>query len=277
MRILVTGGHGHLGRHLRRRIGADADVITPTHAELDICRPDAVSAAIGDIRPDAIVHLAYRQTDWATNAEGTANVARAAAATTARLVHLSTDVVFGDRGTPWVEDETPSPMHEYGRSKVAAEEAVSAVPGAVCVRTSLLYGDHDLARIQHDVADAIGGRSPMRFFTDELRCPIHATDVAAALVQLVGDLRDVTGPLHVAGPEVLSRAELATCFARHLGLDERAVPLASATELGLATSRPLRVLLDSSVATGLGIVTRPIADSLGIERRASGLSSSPVG
>ncbi|MET0911366.1 MAG: NAD(P)-dependent oxidoreductase [Ilumatobacteraceae bacterium] len=266
MRILVTGGSGHLGRHLLRRIGAEAEVIAPTHAELDICRPDAVSAALGVIRPDAVVHLAYRQTDWATNADGTANIARAAADTGARLVHLSTDVVFGDRREPWLEDETPCPMHEYGRSKVAAEDAVSALPGAVFVRTSLLYGDHDLARIQRDVADAVAGRSPMRFFTDELRCPIHTDDVAAAIVQLVGDRRDVSGPVHVAGPEVLSRAELAICFARHLGLDEQAVPLASATELGLAASRPLRVLLDSSAANRLGIITRPIGDSLGIDR-----------
>ena len=266
MRILVTGGNGHLGRHLLRRIGADAEVFTPTHDDLDICRPDVVSAAMGDIRPDAVIHLAYRQTDWATNADGTANVPRAAAAAGARLVHMSTDVVFGDRGTPWVEGEIPCPMHEYGRSKVAAEDVVSAVPGAVVVRTSLLYGDHDRARIQHDVADAVAGRSQMRFFTDELRCPIHAADVAAALAQLVGDLRDVTGPLHVAGPEVLSRAELATCFARHLGLDDQAVPLASATELGLAASRPLRVMLDSSVANSLGIATRPIGDSLGTDR-----------
>ena len=70
---------------------------------------DAVSAAIADIGPDAVVHLAYRQPDWVTNAEGSANVARACAATGARLVHLSTDVVFGDRGIPWTEADTPVP------------------------------------------------------------------------------------------------------------------------------------------------------------------------
>ena len=106
----------------------------------------------------------------------------------------------------------------------------------------------------------------MRFFTDEFRCPIHAGDVAAAVIRLLTDLRDVAGPLHVAGPEALSRADLAVRYARHLGLDERAVPVASAAELGLAGSRPLRVLLDSSYARGLGLATRPIDESLGIER-----------
>lgn len=74
-----------------------------------------------------------------------------------------------------------------------------------------------------------------------------------------------SGPLHVAGPETLSRAELAARFARHLGLDERAVPIANATELGLAASRPLRVLLDSSYAHDLGIDSRTVGASLGTD------------
>lgn len=266
MRVLVTGGRGYLGRHLLRQIGDDHELATPTSADVDVRDVDAVAAMFAEFRPDAVIHLAYRQTDWATNAVGSANVAHSCADVRARLIHLSTDVVFGDRDGAWFEADATCPVHEYGRSKVVAEEAVSAVPDAVIVRTSLLYGDRDLAVTQQDVADAIAGRSSMRFFTDELRCPIHADDVAAALLQLLTDLRDVAGPLHVAGPETLSRAELAARYARHLGLDERALPVASATELGLAGSRPLRVVLDSSHARSLGIATRPIGVSLGIER-----------
>jgi dTDP-4-dehydrorhamnose reductase len=263
MRLLVTGAHGFLGRHLIRQIGDIHELASPRSAELDICDADAVSSAVREIRPQAVVHLAYRQQDWTTNAEGSRNVARACAEAGARLVHLSTDVVFGDRERPWVEGDATCPVHDYGRSKVIAEEAVADVPGAVIVRTSLLYGDDDLAPIQRDVADAIVGRSSMRFFTDEQRCPVHADDVAAAILLLLHDLRDVSGPLHVAGPEALSRAQLAVHFARHLGLDERAVPTANATELGLAASRPLRVMLDSSYAHDLGIVARPVGSSLG--------------
>jgi dTDP-4-dehydrorhamnose reductase len=266
MRVLVTGGRGYLGRHLLPLIGDDHELATPTSAEVDVRNIDAVSAAFTGFRPEAVVHLAYRQPDWTTNAVGSANVARACADTGARLVHLSTDVVFGDRVAPWTEGDATCPVHDYGRSKVAAEHAVSAVAAAVIVRTSLLYGDRDLAVTQRDVADAIAGRSSMRFFTDEFRCPIHAADVAAAIIRLLTDLRDVTGPLHVAGPEALSRAELAVRYARHLGLDERALPVASAAELGLAGTRPLRVLRDSSSARVLGIATRPIDESLGIER-----------
>ncbi len=266
MRILVTGGSGFLGRHLVRQIGDRHDVASPTSGDLDVRDVGGVSRAFAAFEPDAVIHTAYRKPDWDTNVDGSANIARACADSGVRLVHLSTDVVFGDRLAPWTELDRPCPAHDYGRSKAAAEDAVAEFTGAVIVRTSLLYGDRDLAAIQRDVADAIGGRSTMCFFDDELRCPIHADDLARAIVRLVTDLSDVTGPLHVAGPETLTRADLAACFARHLGLDERAVPVANAAELGLDASRPLRVVLDSSQAERLGIVARPIEAALGVAR-----------
>ncbi len=239
--------------------------MAPTSAELDVRDGDVVLRAVRDVRPDAVIHLAYRRDDRRTNMEGSAHVARAAADAGARLVHLSTDVVFGDRAAPRVESDRPDPVHDYGRAKAAAEtEVLSVAPGAVVVRTSLLYGDRDLAQIQRDVVEAVAGRSSMRFFTDEVRCPVHADDVAAAVLRLADDLADVHGPLHVGGPEALSRADLARRFARHLGLDERSVPTASAVELGADRTRPLRVVLDSTRAISLGLVVRPVAEALAL-------------
>jgi dTDP-4-dehydrorhamnose reductase len=263
VRLFVTGGGGLLGRHLRRRAAGEHEVVAPASAELDVRDAGAVLRALRETRPDAVIHLAYRRDDRTTNVEGTVHVAGAAADVGARLVHLSTDVVFGDRGTPRVESDRPDPVHDYGRAKAAAEtEALAVVPGAVVVRTSLLYGDRDLAQIQQDVVEAVAGRSTMRFFTDEVRCPVHADDVAAAVLRLAGDLVGVRGPLHVGGPEVVSRADLARRFARHLGLDARRVPTASAVELGADRSRPLRVVLDSTRAVSLGLVVRPTAEAL---------------
>ena len=100
MRILVTGGHGFLGRHLLRQVGDSHELVTPSTPSSTSATPTQISSAMGDIRPDAVVHLAYRQPDWITNADGSTNVARACADAGARLVHLSTDVVFGDREVP---------------------------------------------------------------------------------------------------------------------------------------------------------------------------------
>lgn len=265
MRLFVTGARGLLGRHLLERVGGVHEVTAPTSAQVDVRDRSRVFDAVVEARPDGVVHLAYRKQDPASIVDGSMNVAAAAAAREARLVHVSTDVVFGDRAAPWTESDRPCPVHDYGRWKALAERHVAAAAqSAVILRTSLLYGDRDLSDGQRQVADAIAGRSGTRFFTDEVRCPIHAGDVAAAVLRLLDDLDDITGVLHVGGPEPLTRADLASRFARHMGLDERRVPTVSAASIGLDRDRPLRVILDSSRAAGLGLTARSVNRALGL-------------
>jgi dTDP-4-dehydrorhamnose reductase len=135
-----------------------------------------------------------------------------------------------------------------------------AHPAALLIRTSLLYGSERQASIQRDVAAVLAGRSHMRFFTDEYRCPAHAADVAAAITTLAGR-PDVTGALHVAGPQLVSRADLAAAFATAMGADPRALPTATLRQSGL--DRPAILALDSSRAASLGIRCRSLQDALG--------------
>ena len=100
----------------------------------------------------------------------------------------------------------------------------------------------------------------MQFFSDEFRCPAHAADVAGAIV-LLADRPDVTGVLHVAGPQALSRAELAQAFAEQMGYDPQRVPVTTLAESGL--DRPGKVLLDSSAAAALGVRCRSVEETLG--------------
>ena len=94
--------------------------------------PSPSSSAVSG--PEVVIHTAYRQDgDGAREivVDGSENVARAATAVGARLVHLSTDVIFdGRKGAPYVEADAPSPCTEYGRAKAEAEERVlGAAPG----------------------------------------------------------------------------------------------------------------------------------------------------
>ncbi len=179
-----------------------------------------------------MIHTAYRQEDASVNVEGSENVARAAAAVGARLVHLSTDVVFdGRKGAPYVEGDPLSPVTDYGRAKAAAEVLVAREhPEALIVRTSLIYGGAEPSRAESMARDAA-----LTFFTDEIRCPVQVGDLAAALLELAG--LDVSGPLHVAGADAVSRAAFAELVA---GIPVRSEP-APAT-------RPLDCRLDSSRA-----------------------------
>jgi len=133
VRLLITGGSGYLGDELLRHAPAAGWEATGTRFAspgdgpvLDVRDAAAVERTVGEIAPAAIVHTAYLQSgpDMVdVNVAGSANVARAAAATGARLIHLSTDFVFdGDREGAYREDDEPAPVIEQRR--VAAVEQI---------------------------------------------------------------------------------------------------------------------------------------------------------
>jgi dTDP-4-dehydrorhamnose reductase len=260
-RMVVTGGHGFLGR---RVVGLATDagweVTAPTSRELDIRDADEVDRLLRTSAADTVVHLAYRRDERETIVAGSANVARTSAAVGARLVHLSTDVVFAGRPSPYCESDLPTPVEAYGAAKADAEgEVAAAAPAAVLVRTSLLLGEPgDLGQPQLDVVAAASGERPFTFFTDEIRCPTYAIDIAAAVMALCGPQRSISGPIHVAGPEAMDRATLARRLAERLGLDDRSLTTGRAADLGLAGRRPGCVVLDTGRADSLGLRCRPV-------------------
>lgn len=250
--LFLTGGSGLLGRAVQRVAGDRWHVVAPSHTALDVGDEAAVRALALEVRPDAVVHCAYVQHGPAmrpTIVDGSTAVARAAADAGARLVHLSTDVVFGGRPEPYVENDPRDPVHDYGRAKRDAEDrVVDACPGAVLVRTSLLFAGASSPPVKM-VLDGVGGATA--FFTDEVRSYVHVDDVALAVVQLCA--ADVAGPLHVAGPEPWSRYDFARAVCRTYGLPESSVRAGLAAEL--APNRPRHVVLDSTRAASF--VTPP--------------------
>ncbi|MBL7065618.1 MAG: SDR family oxidoreductase [Anaerolineae bacterium] len=281
-KILVTGGSGYLGGWVVRlaRTGWDVTATYFTHPvdesnaiwrRLDVRNEAAVAALVAEVRPAVIVHTAacnpgYGGADFeATNAAGSGHVARAAAAHRARLIHISSDVVFdGERGN-YVEDDSPSPITPYGHSKALAEEEVRASGAeAVIVRTSLIYGWRPrLARQVRWIVDDLEAGKPVRLFTDELRCPVWVESLAAAAVELAG--LDYTGVLHVAGAQILSRYEFGVRLLRFHGLDPGSIIPARCREVGAGfprLRRPLDGPLDCSRARALLCTPLPGVDEV---------------
>jgi dTDP-4-dehydrorhamnose reductase len=238
--LLVTGGSGYLGRELLGRCPDAIGASRGAGLRLDVRDAAAVRAAVERLHPAAIVHTAYRQDDRATTFDGAVHVAEAAAAVGARLIHLSTDLVFdGEKGAPYTEEDEPSPITPYGRDKADAERAVlEAHPGALVVRTSLLYGGTEPGPQERLAADP-----EAVFFTDEMRSPVHVGDLAAAVLELVRS--DPSSPLrsrgltpsvrvlHLAGADTLSRFD----FARLLSPHPERVRGASLADSGLVRPR----------------------------------------
>jgi dTDP-4-dehydrorhamnose reductase len=259
--MLITGGSGFLGQHLAIASETDEwELFAPPSSMIDVRQRERVIDEMCAWRPTAVVHLAYRRGDRQTIVDGSRNIAEAAARCGARLVHVSSDAIFPGRPLPYTEHDKPVPITEYGLMKLEAEIAVAAeCPDAVLVRTSLLYGTRRPASIQTDVERAINGQSSMEFFTDEYRCPAHAADVGAALSSLA-TRPELSGPLNVAGPDAVSRAELAMAFARWMGLDPERLVTGTLPLAG--TTRPARVVLDTSLAASYGLQCRGLAEAL---------------
>ena len=260
--LLVIGGSGYLGHALLR--SAEPPVVathltSPTAPapgaewqRLDVRDAAAVGRAFADVRPAAVIHTAYRREEpdaWATNVVGAAKVAGAAARAGARLVHISTDLVFdGTAVRPYTEDDEPLPATPYGRTKLEGEREVQAAhPDALVVRTSLMVGGDEPGRQEQLVLAAARGESDIAFFEDERRSPLLVDDLAAALVELAG--RRESGLLHLAGPEAVSRYDLACLIAGAHGLPSERLRRGRLASSGM--QRPANCVLDSSRARAL--------------------------
>lgn len=258
-RLLITGGSGYLGRALAARAGLDWQVTATRHTRpgpgpaLDVRDAAAVGRLVEELRPEVVIHTAYLQSGEQmvdVNVAGAGNVARAAGSVGSRLIHVSTDVVFDGRRERggYSEDDPAVPITGYGRAKLAGERAVAdAAPEALIVRTSLIYGGDRPGPHELMVLDALDGRRDVAFFSDELRCPILAAELAAALLELAR--RPLAGTLHVAGADTVSRLEFARLVALSHGRDPAS--LRSALSAASRPRRPLNCALDCSRAIGL--------------------------
>jgi dTDP-4-dehydrorhamnose reductase len=150
MKILLFGADGQVGWELQRSLALLGEITALGHADGDLERP--VGPRILATRPDVIVNAAaYTAVDRAetetaralrVNGEAVGEMAQAAADLGALLVHYSTDYVFdGTKPGPYLEEDATGPLNAYGRSKLAGEQAIRAVPGCahLIFRTSWVY------------------------------------------------------------------------------------------------------------------------------------------
>jgi dTDP-4-dehydrorhamnose reductase len=238
MRLLVLGSGGMLGRAVARdaaRLGHD--VVALGHADLDVTDADHVARIVAAVGPRAVVNCTgFTDVDGAESAEaralhvngdGAGHVARAAAETGARVVHVSTDYVFdGGKREPWLESDPVAPLQAYGRTKLAGERAV-AESGAehAIVRTSWLFGAGGPNFVETMLR--LGAeRDEVTVVTDQRGGPTWTGHLAPALVEIAERRGDV-GVFHATGAGECSWYEFAVEILHRAGLRCRAVPTTS--------------------------------------------------
>lgn len=266
-RWLITGATGQLGGHIVRALERDTrskQVLKlsrgaphkPDSIALNLSDTDAVARCVCDWRPTHVVHcgamtavadcFADPQRAECVNTAATSAIADAAESCAARLVHVSTDMVFGGDRAPYVEVDPPAPLSVYGRTKADAESAVIGRRRALVVRVPLMYGPPVTPRETTFTAQiaALRARHVLRLFADEHRTPVALADAARALVALARS--DFDGCLHIAGPERLSRLEMVLRFARELSIADPLVEPISRSSIQSAEPRPADLSLDGS-------------------------------
>jgi dTDP-4-dehydrorhamnose reductase len=267
MKFFITGAQGNIGSRLSRELVAQGHaVIGVDIADFDITLFDAVVAHVTAAQPDAVIHCAAmtnvdrcaEQPDEALriNALGTQNVAVASQQVGAALCYISTNEVFdGQRGTPYMEYDTPCPINPYGYSKWVGEQVVrDLVPRHIIVRTSWIFAHTGKNFLQKIVSQAAENR-PLSVVTDEVACPTYAEDFVPALARLVQTGR--YGVYHLVNEGSASRYD----FARHIldcyGFKGYPITPIISAQYPRPSCPPTYSALTNFIAAQMGIRLRP--------------------
>jgi dTDP-4-dehydrorhamnose reductase len=254
MRLLVTGAAGMLGQEVvaaAQRLGHE--VAAWDLPECDLTDERATHDAVMRLEPRAVVNCAaYTNVDAAEDDEATAervnadaagNLARACAATGARLVHVSTDYVFdGSKREPWIESDAVAPLGAYGRTKLHGEERVAAaLEDHAIVRTAWLFGPHG-PNFVSTMLRLAAERDEVSVVTDQVGSPTFAGHLAPALVDMAE--RSDRGIFHGAGAGWCSWYELTLDAFDVAGVSCRVLPT-TAERFARPAPRPAYSVLGS--------------------------------
>jgi dTDP-4-dehydrorhamnose reductase len=269
MKILLLGKNGQVGWELQRSLAPLGDLVALDRHPVDglsgdLSDLDALRATIRKVKPDVIVNAAaYTAVDKAeseteladcVNGEASRVMAQEAVSLDAWLIHYSTDYVFsGEGSTPWQESDAVAPVNHYGASKLAGEQAITALGCKHLIfRTSWVYGarGNNFAKTMLRLAK---DRESLSVIADQVGAPTGAdliADVTALAIQQVVHRPALSGIYHLAAAGEVSwhgYASLVISFAKNHGeeLAVTAVNPIDTTAYPTPARRPLNSRLNT--------------------------------
>lgn len=275
MNVLVIGAEGQLGHDLCS-VFSDATLhradLDGTGHIVDVRDGDAVRTLIVEtVKPDVVLNASAAHNvalceqepaeAFAVNATGARNLGVACAEAGARLLHVSTDYVFGDGATePLVETDLPQPLSVYAASKLAGEHLIASVlDDHIIVRTAAIYG---VAACR-----AKGGRNfigtmlhlastrpEVKVVTDEITTPTYTLALARQM-RLLAE-KGEPGLYHTTCQGSCSWFEFAEAIFEETGTDVKLTPTTS-EEFQSPVRRPAYSVLANKRAKDLGLDIMP--------------------
>ncbi len=271
----MIGAKGMLGKDLMRVLPSsfpDDEVIGWDIEDIDIQKEGDTATQIEKLRPDIVIHVAaYTDVDgceldeekaFVVNAEGTKHIASAASRCRAKVVYLSTDYVFdGNKREPYLENDLPSPLNAYGRSKWKGEQYIQEwMKDALIIRTQWLYGSYGKNFVTSILQQAME-KKVLSIVNDQVGSPTYTADLAKAISILIGV--DACGIFHVANSDLCTWYIFGQTILKLSGLDRvRVIPISS-KEFGRPAVRPSYSVLDcQKLKKETGLTLRPWAEAL---------------
>jgi len=273
MKVLLTGATGLVGHatmlavlargHEVLAIGGGRLPNLPIDAaaqkkaqavQLDLTDEFAVDRLAFDYYPDAIINAAALSSQAAVEAQPELaeklnvalprRLAQIANHLNSPLLHLSTDFVFdGDHG-PYRSTDVPMPRTLYGQLKLMAEKEVLRYGGdtVVVLRITVVNGNSPTGKrsLHEKLFHSLMVGKPVTLFSDEMRQPVSAINVADVLTELI-ERPNLHGLFHWAGPQSLSRYDIGRGILKHFGLPENLVVPALSASQPDADKRPRKL------------------------------------
>ncbi len=275
-KILITGTNGLLGQKLVYNLikREDVQVIATSvganrllkktgyvYESLDITSKTELEKIFSKYNPDVVINTAAmtnvdacetkQEECWALNVIAVQNIVnvlensspleRGRGEVKPLLIHLSTDFIFdGEKGTEYLETDTPNPQSYYALSKFESEKIVqkSKINWAI-VRTIIIYGIVDNMSRTNIVLwakDALTKGQKINVVDDQFRSPTLAEDLAAGCISIAD--KGATGIYHMSGKETMSILELVYKVAEFWKLDKSLVNPIKSNTLNQAAKRP---------------------------------------
>ena len=268
MKIFIFGKTGQLGGQLYSQ-GVDLKnkVTGFSHKELDITNRKSVEKILKKFSPDVVLNAtayhvvsnceAYPDKAFLVNTIAVRDLAQICQNLNVRFVHYSTDYIFdGKKGSPYGEDDLPSPVQTYGVSKVAGEYmALSYNSNSIVIRSSGVYGGkHGSHSKKGNFALNIlkeKDKKTLEVSSEQIVNPTYSVDLAHATYELLKH-KDARGIYHLANEGYCSWAEFAQAIMKLAESETKIIPVDRSGQ-SEGARRPLFSALKNTRAAKLGI------------------------
>lgn len=256
MKILITGANGQLGTELHEILEREfpGQTLYTDVQELNLTNAKAVDSYVANNEITHIVNCAaYTAVDRAeeekmlcaaVNTDAVKNLAMAADANGAKIIHISTDYVFdGTNHRPYRESDKVNPISQYGTTKRKGETLLLALaPQAIIIRTAWLYSAHgnNFVKTMLRLADS---QPEIKVVCDQIGTPTFARDLARAVVKVLQSHQWVPGIYHFTDEGAASWYDFAKAIFRIAGKDVKVTPIPT-EDYPTPASRPSYSILD---------------------------------